>query len=203
MRYIGLSQRVCVSSYQEKRDCLAHDWSRFLAQARLCWIAIPNDRVEAVRIATDLNLCGLVLTGGDDLGIHPERDATENALLDWSKQHGRPVIGVCRGFQVIHSWLGGEIATVRHELHVKTRHAIRFLSGATRLVNSYHSFAPSQPFGHIFPMEAVALCEDDNTIEAAQGENLFGMMWHPEREQVPDKQDIRRFQQHFPEACRD
>ena len=56
----------------------------------------------------------MVLTGGNDLaalgGDAPERDATENALLDAAESRRLPVIGVCRGMQVIQAALCGAAA---------------------------------------------------------------------------------------------
>ena len=68
-------------------------------------------------------LAGLVLTGGSDvepsrygaepepdLGvIEPERDAFELALLDAMTARDRPVLGICRGLQVINVWAGGSL----------------------------------------------------------------------------------------------
>ena len=203
MRCIGLSQRICISEHNEKRDCLAHDWTRFLATVGIRWVALPNNETGALRIAEGLNLCGLVLTGGDDIGVFPERDATEFALLHWSKRQYKPVVGVCRGFQVMYTWLGGTLQAVQREQHVATRHTISFSSGDKRMVNSYHTLAPAPVYEQGFPLRPLAFCEEDESIEAAKCDLFFGMMWHPERDPIIDERDIHTFRQYFSEACYD
>lgn len=70
--------------------------------------------------APDLSCDGLLLAGGGDIvpalfgqdnrgsrDMDPERDRAELALLDAFCAAGKPVLAVCRGFQVVNVWLGG------------------------------------------------------------------------------------------------
>ena len=50
---------------------------------------------------TELNLKGLVLTGGEDIGKNKNRDQTEVNLLNWALKNSLPILGICRGMQLI------------------------------------------------------------------------------------------------------
>ena len=195
MSFIGLTQRVSVvPGTGEKRDCLAQDWRRFCAALGLVWAALPNHPDDAVGLASRLSLSALVLTGGDDLGLFPERDASEFALLDWARSRQLPVLGVCRGFQVVHSWLGGELRSCDSSVHRARRHTVRFTDGSRRAVNSYHCFAPQELKK---PLRVLARCEADGVVEAASGGGMLGLLWHPEREAVPHAADLRLIYRHL------
>jgi putative glutamine amidotransferase len=192
---IGVTQRVTViEAIQEKRDSLAQDWGRFLAVTGLPWVALPNRPREAAALAGQLNLSGLLLTGGDDLGQFPERDETEFKLLDWSAAVGKPVLGVCRGFQVIQTWLGGRLQPLEPALHVRTRHEVRHTDGRTVNCNSFHAWGILEPASSL---EILARCQTDDSVEAARSGKLLGLMWHPEREEPPHEFDLHLFTRHL------
>lgn len=199
-RILGLSQRVFeIPETGEKRDCLAHDWSVFLAALGVRWLALPNSPEQAAALADELDLCGIVLTGGDDIGVFPERDRTETVLLEWCARKSRPVMGICRGFQVLHCHFGGKLMPVAVDCHCARRHMVDMVDGNEREVNSYHRFSPdftSLPSG--YPLREIARCRIDGVVEAAGGDGgLLGLMWHPEREVSPDSNDIKWFTRHF------
>jgi N5-(cytidine 5'-diphosphoramidyl)-L-glutamine hydrolase len=181
MRAVGVTQRVeIVPSYGERRDCLDQAWTRFLISCDLLPVLLPNVAEAALALCEKSGLTGLVLTGGNDLaslgGDAPERDETENALLDFAERQSLPVLGVCRGMQVIQQRAGSELCRV--EGHVAQRQVIQ-VNGEPVEVNSYHHFGAfeSQP---PFDVWAVA---DDGIVEAIRHsfKPVTGIMWHPER----------------------
>src|SRR5277367_5493920 len=106
MNKVAITQRVSrVPVYGERRDCLDQAWTKFLAACGLLPVLLPNFTDVALALCEDVRIAGLVLTGGNDLaelgGDAPERDAVENALLDLAERRSLPVIGVCRGMQLI------------------------------------------------------------------------------------------------------
>ena len=106
MKLLAVTQRVAVLPDRgERRDCLDQAWSRFLSACGLLPVLMPNVTSVALELCAQTNVAGLLLTGGNDLaavgGDAPERDATENALLDMAEQQHLPVIGVCRGMQLL------------------------------------------------------------------------------------------------------
>jgi N5-(cytidine 5'-diphosphoramidyl)-L-glutamine hydrolase len=197
MKKVAVSQRVSVvQEYGERRDCLDQAWPRFLAACGLLSLALPNIIEVATALCTDSDVTGLVLTGGNDLaafgGDAPERDATENALLAVAESRGLPVLGVCRGMQVIQQRCA--IPLRRVEGHVTPHQVIR-VDGERTEVNSYHRFAAfeSRP-----PLDVWAVA-DDGVIKAVQHANrsTTGIMWHPERMDPFAAADIALFRRVF------
>ncbi|KNB52183.1 gamma-glutamyl-gamma-aminobutyrate hydrolase family protein [Streptomyces caatingaensis] len=191
MTLVGVTQRSLPPDRSgERRYALDARWFPFLAACGLTPVPLPNDADLAVRTASAAGLRGVLLTGGDDLaeygGPTPERDAAELRLLRWALDAGLPVLGVCRGMQVILRAHGAALVPV--DGHVAVRHTVVTAGGGRREVNSYHRMAArSVPA----PLEATARCGD--VIEAVRHRTarVAGVMWHPEREPVPHPEDVR------------
>ncbi len=202
MKRIGITQRVeIISSYNEKRDCLDQRWTVLLQQ--LGYLPVPlGNRLDDIEITLEqLLLNGVILTGGNDIAcqkngrnIAPERDAFERELLKWCSQNNVPVLGVCRGMQMLAVYHGGQLLEV--ERHVGKQHFINTAEPEKvryprRVkVNSYHNFALDRDrCGD--GLEAWAWADDD-TIEAVIHKTYpqVGLMWHPEREKPFCKDDM-------------
>src|SRR5690606_12819546 len=155
----------------------------------------------------------LLLTGGGDVdpelfgaspdrdlgAVDPERDAFELALYAAFREAGKPVLGVCRGCQVINVAHGGKLHqhlpsvgdTHQHdqrdlrgypfhtvELEAGSRLGAAY--GATRVkTNSYHHQAISEVGAGLRP---VARAGDGvvEAVEAVSGPLVVGVQWHPE-----------------------
>jgi putative glutamine amidotransferase len=195
MSIIGVSQRIAVvPEIHEKRDCLAHDWGRFLSAAGIAWLPLPNRPHEIIDLVDRVKINGILLTGGDDIGVFPERDETENNLLEWAIRKNFPIIGVCRGLQVIQRYFGGELVELSSGDHVAKRHLVKTKTHGKREVNSFHrlGIADAAP-----GLEVVATSVVDGSVEAVTADNINGIMWHPERENEPDPMDIDLFRYKF------
>jgi N5-(cytidine 5'-diphosphoramidyl)-L-glutamine hydrolase len=197
LKRVAITQRVAViPEYGERRDCLDQAWPRFLAACELMPVIVPNIPELALAICNHDEIAGLVLTGGNDLanlgGDAPERDATENALLDMAESQGLPVLGVCRGMQLIQQRSG--ISLRRVEGHVSPRQVIR-IDGTPTEVNSYHRYAAfdSRP-----PLRVWAVA-DDGVVKAVRHAShpIHGIMWHPERMDPFAAADISLFRNVF------
>ena len=66
-----------IQSYNEKRDSISQDWMIFLQKLNLMPILIPNNIDNIENYISELELDGIILSGGDNIGDFPERDVTE------------------------------------------------------------------------------------------------------------------------------
>src|SRR5690606_23671811 len=147
-----------------------------------------------------------VLTGGNDLAVlpgadrpAPERDRTERAILDHAAQAGTPVLGVCRGMQMMNDYLGGRLTPV--DGHVAVRHPLRMAADSPFVlpdeVNSFHNWAvPEDGLGRDL---SVLVWAGDGVVEAVWHARLpwLGIMWHPERETPFRTEDLSLFRLMF------
>jgi len=154
---------------------------------------------------------GLIITGGPDIDpaaygqqAHPatneppvERDAWEFALLDAAVRRGLPVLGVCRGAQVVNTALGGTLHQHLPDLLGHTDHqkgnavfgtsAVR-IEPDTRLAALVGESLDAQCYHHqaidkLGDGLIVSAQDSDGVIEAVEipGENfVLAVQWHPE-----------------------
>lgn len=175
---VAVTQRVVIDqAHGERRDALDQRWWPFLAACGLLPVPVPNDAELAMALAGRAGVAGLLLTGGNDIGTAPERDETEGRLVAWAEERGLPVLGVCRGMQMLLTLAGAMLEPVAG--HVGVRHPIR-LDGERVEVNSYHGLAARAVAGDL---EAWGVA-DDGVVEAVRHRYRpsVGIMWHPERE---------------------
>jgi len=200
MKLIAVTQRVVVDpATGERRDALDQRWPRLLLQCGLVPLIVPNCLRAAQRLAARLPLEGVLLTGGNDLAAYggdaPERDETEAFFLRDALAGGRPLLGVCRGMQMIQHFLG--VPLVRVEGHVALRHRVRG-EGSSREVNSYHRLGAWTSV----PDLEVQATAPDGVIEAVQHRRrrVAGIMWHPEREEPATAADLALLRSFFSSA---
>jgi putative glutamine amidotransferase len=182
--------------------------------------------------------CGLILSGGEDVepsryGEKPspalgatlaERDEMEFRTLDGALRLDMPILGICRGCQVLNVHFGGslyqDIDTERpgHLLHqqlapwgqrthaatVRPDSLLHRIVGTSELrINSFHHQAVKE-LGR--DLRVVARAED-GLVEAIEHDSrdwVLGVQWHPERNEAaaPDTDPDRRLFTAFRDAVR-
>lgn len=177
----------------ERRDALDQRWIAFLNICGLTPLVLPNNAETALRLLDAVPVRGLLLTGGNSLaeysGDAPERDAMEQAAIGFFMKRKLPVMGVCRGMQVL-----------LHRHHIPLQQVMghagteRTLDSGRR-VNSYHDYGA---IGDAAPFEVTERA-DDGVIKAVRlpSQPVFGIMWHPERVAGFDALDIAFFRRVF------
>ena len=141
----------------------------------------------------------LVLTGGGDVDparyggtgpaedVDPQRDEDEIAVVHAAAAAGLPVLGVCRGMQVLAVALGGtlvggldhRIPDGGHQVRTAPGSLVAGLLGPTAQTSALHRQAVHDPGPH---WRATAW-SDDGTIEAIEPTSdrpVLGVQWHPE-----------------------
>ena len=172
-------------SYHEPRDTIAQDWPRYINYLfpEANYFFIPNIEEDAVNYCKKNNINLLILSGGDNIGLSEKRDNTELALLKFMISNKIPVIGICRGMQLIHHYLEGDIVKgndIFINEHRATKHKVR-IENEIITVNSYHSLKIDE-LSLNFDLSILARNISDDSIEAFIGPKILGLMWHPERD---------------------
>lgn len=178
------------------------DYESYAAALRLCGAEPVFSRDIALSDGCD----SLLLPGGGD--IHPryygqkpvdcrdldgERDAAEWALMERFTKNGRPILGICRGMQVLNVFFGG---TLRQHIEghsalpdgTERLHLVRTAEGSafscwwgdSCTVNSAHH----QAVDRLAPCLRPLMKSGDGVVEAfAHGAlPVLGVEWHPERQ---------------------
>jgi len=154
------------------------------------------------------DLCdALLLTGGADIDpelygeeklndtVHasPERTAFERPLFEAFLKRGKPILGICRGIQLINVCLGGTLwqdlveqkgwvhmhPDIRHDIYAEEGSILHRLFGPQFKVNSTHH----QAVKDLAPGLRITARSIEGIVEGFEHESLpiFAVQFHPER----------------------
>ena len=196
MKNLLITQREETSIYGGKIDSLEAEYVKFFSNLGFNVIPVSNFN-EKPRNYFDVLECDcLVLSGGGML--FPEayvekiecprqlhREFVERELIEEAIKRNISIIGICHGMQVLNSFFGGKMISIKNlESHkVGKEHHIYSLKTRDKfVVNSYHDYAV---YRNTLGRELLPLfvSSEGFIVEMFQHErkNIIGIQWHPER----------------------
>lgn len=194
---------------------LAQAYYRSVVEAGGVPLVIPPYEDMNLLMGTLDNLDGVLLTGGGDInplfldqepvpalhGINPHRDRQELMLVRLAADRQIPMLGICRGMQVMNAALGGTLyqdiytemsgPLLKHGQDMDRAfpsHTVSVMDGSLLhrivqkeklFVNSYHHQAVNVPAPG-FRVSALAPDEVIEAIESTECKPMLGVQWHPE-----------------------
>lgn len=209
MKTILLTQRLdYIEGYDEIRESLDLRWAAFLNQCGFIAVSMSYEVPVREYFSRVMDIAGVIMTGGNDLaGVSDSRldrirEDYERELVSVCQEQQLPVIGVCRGMQLLAVELGATLDTCEghvgaHELNCVAPGRYDFPDR----VNSYHNYGIKHGRSGL---DVLAIA-DDNIVEAFANEPALqlGIMWHPERDEPFDKKNIELFSNYFSSRGRD
>lgn len=173
-------------------DFIDYYWINFFEKKKINFIILPNSInasnfiLEKLKKKIDL----IILSGGNDVNsknkIIKNRLKIESLIIKFSIKNKLPILGVCRGMQVLNLFFGGSL--IKLKKHMRNVHEIKYLDNNIFIkknkikVNSFHNYGikKNNLGNNLIP---VALASD-NSIEEFKHKKykIYGTMWHPERE---------------------
>ncbi|WP_051333612.1 gamma-glutamyl-gamma-aminobutyrate hydrolase family protein [Aliagarivorans marinus] len=173
-----ISQQSNRALHEEQHDCLDQRWYELALKAGILLIPVPNhpELIEPLWLSTGCQ--GVILSGGGEFSHSPDdrRSRCEELLVALANKHKTPILGICRGMQVLLQLAGEPLVKVSG--HVQRSMTISVNNQPTEL-NSYHNLATYQAPS---PYRVWAQAQDGVVKAIEHPENKqVGIMWHPER----------------------
>lgn len=203
-----ITQRHTTDARKTPIDSLENAYVSFFQALGCQLFPIPNLCRDVSAFVKQVAPHGIVLSGGGDLSpylyngeastggeVSPERERIEYALLDSAVQGRIPLLGICRGMQVINVYFGGSLVTDissrgdtsfpvigDHPVALVDDNLVACHGGNVAIVNSYHNQGiPLDALGRsLLPFAhhpALSIAEGIRHRELP----IAGVQWHPER----------------------
>ena len=187
MKIAIVTTRSLLSEFKESHQSVSSNLLELLSTLGLYPIVLSNNEFGLSDLIELLDPSLIVLSGGENFGDNATRDEFEFGLLEIAENKSIPVIGICRGMQIMCIYGGGTIKNI--DGHVGVSHKINQIHTDQMVpVNSFHNngidFLPE-----IFKVNCKA---EDDSIESFYHITLpwLCIKWHPERENGMNSNDI-------------
>ena len=203
-------------NFGDKGCELAEGYYRSILEAGGVPVVIPPYEEREALLNTLDHIDGLLLSGGGDINplylneepspalhsINPRRDLSELLLVRLAFDRQLPMLGICRGIQILAAALGGKVhqdiaeampdqRLIKHSQDLPREYASHsvqieadsllhsIMKTDTLAVNSFHHQAVSEPGPHL-RISATASDGVVEAIESTEFKSILGVQWHPE-----------------------
>lgn len=217
MKKIGISGSILVNQNRvflgKKRSYVNDDYVKTVMLAGGIPLIIPVNTESDVIKAQIENVDGIILSGGYDVnpllfGEEPhkllgatlgERDLFESLLIKYALEMGKPILGICRGCQILNVICGGTLyqdcslaensyikhsqentpSQPSHTVMISEDSELYSIFGEKVLVNSFHHMSIKRVADEF---KVIARAGDDiiEAIERISGSFAMGIQWHAE-----------------------
>jgi putative glutamine amidotransferase len=224
--------------YRQPRIGLYANYLTPLQRVGLTPVLVTPAHSEAAIRSLVAACAGLVLSGGEDIDparygeepiaqlgrLNTARDVAELIALDEAARRDLPVLGICRGHQLLNVFFGGSLyqdleaqtrsgrshrqsgpwGQPQHDAVIAPGSRLAEALGCERVrINSYHHQAVREVAADLQP---VAVSEDGlvEAVESRRHHWILGVQWHPERHEAeaPDSDPNIRLYHAFAQAVR-
>ena len=186
MLKIGITSNI-KEYYKGYIDFIDHYWLDYFEKKNINYYLVPNKKKLSKKKIKEINL--LIIPGGNDvsnvLKTSNIRNNIEKNLIKICFKKKIPILGICRGAQLLNKSFGGKISKIKK--HMRTRHNIFFTNREIIKknflnVNSFHNDGIKK--NDLSKSFKVLASDKHNNIEMfiSNNKKIIGTMWHPERE---------------------
>lgn len=203
MKTIILSTRIIIDQYKKISFQIDEDLSNFINYLNLQFLPIGLKK-NKLMLDNIKKADGLILAGGGDLFKHHKdksnliRDNYEKKLFNYFLKKNKPILTICRGFQLIAQLNKIKLHKINH--HVKKNHLLylkksKYINYKSLTVNSYHNYCVKE-----LPNEYINISNTkDGSIEIAEHKykKILCLMFHPERPMKSQQQILKSIKKFF------
>lgn len=186
MLKIGITSNI-KEYYKGYIDFIDHYWLDYFEKKNINYYLVPNKKKLSKKKIKEINL--LIIPGGNDvsniLKTSKIRNIIEKNLIKICFKKKIPILGICRGAQLLNKSFGGKISKIKK--HMRTRHNIfftnrEFIKKNFLNVNSFHNDGIKK--NDLSKSFKVLASDKHKNIEMfiSNNKKIIGTMWHPERE---------------------
>ena len=198
MRNVLISQKFYLDKHSQLNWMLENNWYKYFKNKKVNLVPLNYNTINYLKLS-ELKPLGIIISGGNNLYNFKKskenliRDKFEIKMIKFAIKNKVPLLGICKGFQLIAKIFKSKIIKINN--HVRVNHKLKISNKIfgekvkTLKVNSYHNYAIRE-LPKVFDL---IVRHKDRTIEIAKSNKLkiLCLMFHPERKNVSQK-DINK-----------
>ena len=203
MKTLVVSPKISIDKHKKINFHIDQDLSNFLNRlnVKIVPVVLKNNKLDldSVKYAD-----GLILAGGGDISrkkktkVNKIRDNYEKKLFKYYSKRNKPILAICRGFQLIADIHGIKLEKINN--HVRKFHSLKidrskFIKDKILNVNSYHDYCIKD-----LPKNFTKVSNTkDGSIEIAEhkSKKILCLMFHPERKMKSKKNILKSIKNFF------